>query len=459
MTQHTSLDTPLLDPVGVGPDHLARAHSRLALLAAAVSGLLRSERPRDYVRELYDALVDDLGIDAYFNFLVDSQDGRTRLRLDSFAGVPDHVAAGFEWLDFGTAVCGMVAAERRERIVPDVQSSTEPVTELIRSLGITAYASFPLMAGDGLVGTLSFGRRDRASFEPQELELLRVLADHVAVAIDRASSHEAERAARRAAEQASAAKSQFLSTMTHELRTPLTAIIGLADLVESDLAGPTTDRQKLHLERIQKAAWHLVTLIDQILDFSRADAGKIGVDSEAVDLAGLADDIVGVMAGEAELKGLRLGLTAPEPVAIRSDGGKIRQILTNLVGNAVRYTSTGSVHVDVEHDDHWVRCRVRDTGPGIPADSLEAIFEPFVQGPGEHTRIGGGTGLGLAVSRRLARLLGGDVDVESTLGDGSSFTLKLPRNGQPHPAGDRGGDGADGASPGRELPTTALLPR
>jgi signal transduction histidine kinase len=431
MTNTTSLDTSLLAPADAGPDELAAAHARLALLASAVSGLLRSDRPRDYVRELYDALVERMGVDAYFNFLVEPDDGRERLRLDSYAGVPGDVARGFEWLDFGSAVCGMVAEERRERIVEDVQRSTEPVTALIRSLGITAYASFPLIAGDALVGTLSFGRRGATSFDADELALLRVLADHVAVAIDRASSHEAERAARRAAERASEAKGQFLSTMTHELRTPLTAIIGLADLVESDLAGPTNDRQKLHLERIQRAAWHLVAIIDQILDFSRAEAGKLVALSEDVELAAIARDVVGVMAGEAELKGLLLGVDAPEPAAIRSDGGKVRQILTNLVGNAVRYTTTGSVHVAVESDDRWVRCEVRDTGPGIPADSLESIFEPFVQVDGDHTRTNGGTGLGLAVSRRLARLLGGDVEVESRVGEGSTFTLRLPRRGDP----------------------------
>jgi signal transduction histidine kinase len=428
MTKPMSLDTSLLDAADAGPAELARAHARLALLAGAVSGLLRSERPRDYVRDLYDDLVDEVGVDAYFNFLVERDGERARLRLDSYAGVPDDVARSFEWLDFGSAVCGMVAAERRERIVEDVQRSADPVTGLIRSLGITAYASFPLLAGDALVGTLSFGRRGATSFEPDELELLRVLADHVAVAIERAGSHEAERAARRAAEQASAAKSQFLSTMTHELRTPLTAIIGLADLVASRLAGPENERQRLHLERVQQAAWHLVTIIDQILDFCRSEAGKLEVETEDVELAAIAGDVVGVMAGEAEMKNLTLAVDASGPLAIRSDAGKIRQILTNLVGNAVRYTRAGSIRVSLEGDGRWVRCHVRDTGPGIPADSSEAIFEPFVQVDPDPSRTEGGTGLGLAVSRRLARRLGGDVDVESRVGEGSTFTLRLPRS-------------------------------
>jgi signal transduction histidine kinase len=419
------------DPGGLsgaaGSAELVRANRHLALLAEAASGLLRSEEPRVYVRQLYESLSEPLGLAAYFNFLVAAGNGAPRLRLDSYAGVPEEVARGFEWLEFGRAVCGVVAEERQARVIEDVQRSTDPLTELIRSLGITAYASFPLIADDVLVGTLSFGRRGDASFEADEVELLRVISGQVAVALDRAASHEAERKARAAAEHANEAKGQFLSSMTHDLRTPLTAIVGLSEVIQAGAAGPVTPEQGRHLGRINTAAWHLAAILDQILSFSRSEAGKLSVHRTDADLAALADEVVDVLTGEAELHGLELGVIGTAgPVVVHTDAGKVRQILTNLVGNAIRYTDTGSVELSLEVAVGWVLCRVRDTGRGIAPDSLEDIFEPFVQIDGNGSASEGGTGLGLAVSRRLARLLGGEVEVESTLGEGSTFTLRLP---------------------------------
>jgi signal transduction histidine kinase len=433
-SMHTSSPSSPLFPgdpgfvsTGAASGELVRANRHLALLAEAASGLLRSAEPRAYVRQLYDSLSEPLGLAAYFNFLVDGGNGVPRLRLDSHAGVPEEVARGFEWLEYGSAVCGVVAEERRARVIGDVQRSADPLTELIRSLGITAYASYPLMADGELVGTLSFARRGRTSFDEDEVELLRVISDQVAVAIERAAGHEAERQARAAAERASEVKGQFLSSMTHDLRTPLTAIVGLAEVIQGGGAGPVTPEQRRHLGRINKAAWHLVAILDEILSFSRSEAGKLSVHRSDVDLNALADEVVEVLAGEAELKELELRVVAAAgPMVVHTDAGKVRQILTNLVGNAIRYTDAGRVEVAVEPAGGWVLCRVRDTGRGIAADSLDAIFEPFVQIDGNGSVSDGGIGLGLAVSRRLARLLGGDVEVESTPGEGSTFTVRLP---------------------------------
>jgi signal transduction histidine kinase len=410
-----------------GADQLGRANRRLALLADATSGLLRTDDPGEYVRQVYDALEDHLDLAAYFNFLVDAHAEGPRLRLDSYAGVPAEVARGFEWLAFGSAVCGVVAEERRARIIDDVQRSTDPVTALIRSLGITAYASFPLIADDRLVGTLSFGLRGAPAFQADDLGLLRAIADQVAVAIDRAETRAAEHQARRAAERASAAQGQLLSTMTHELRTPLTAIVGLAELMQGESTGPVTDRQARHLERIKTAAWHVVSLIDEVLAYFRSDAGRLEVQDEEVDASGLASEVLGVLAGKAEMKGLELRMAGPARAAIvRTDPGKVRQVLTNLVGNAIRYTDDGVVELAVEAADDWILYRVRDTGRGIAEESFEHIFEPFVQLADAGPASRGGTGLGLAVSRRLARRLGGDVHVDSEVGRGSTFTLRLP---------------------------------
>ena len=236
------------------------------------------------------------------------------------------------------------------------------------------------------------------------------------------------RQAKEAAERSSDVKSQFLSTISHELRTPLTAVIGFSELMETEVVGPLNPRQKEHLSRIKISAWHLVTIIDEILTFTRAEAGKEEVHVTQVDVAAIAREVVGMLAAEADSAGLALRLEGAEGrVVVRTDGGKVRQILVNLLGNALRYTEDGGIDVTLEEDTAGPTLRVRDTGSGIPTDRLEDIFEPFVQVDGSTTRSRGGTGLGLAICRRLARLLGGDIGVESTPGVGSTFTLRLPR--------------------------------
>jgi PAS domain S-box-containing protein len=233
--------------------------------------------------------------------------------------------------------------------------------------------------------------------------------------------------ARDAAEAASRAKSQFLAVISHELRTPLTAVIGYSDLLETGVLGELHEAQKQPLSRIRHSAWHLVELIDEILTFSRAEAGKEQVRLQETDAADVVGAVVSLLEPEASRRGVRLSAHVLTPVRIITDSGKLRQIVMNLVGNAVKFTDQGEVSVLLETGDSGsVTVRVRDTGRGIPQDQLEHIFEPFTQCDQEHTREKGGAGLGLAVSRRLARLLGGDVQVESLPGIGSTFSLTLP---------------------------------
>ena len=241
-------------------------------------------------------------------------------------------------------------------------------------------------------------------------------------------AEETLRLAKEAAERASMVKSQFLSTMSHELRTPLNAVIGLTELMQAGLVGELTTAQKGHLARILGSAWHLVEIIEEILSFTRSEAGKEDVRITDVDLAALARGVVDMLGHEAERLGLELHLHgADRALHVETDGGKVRQVLTNLVGNALKYTESGRVEVTLVVLDHVVRLEVSDTGLGIPENRLEDIFDPFVQVDSSNTRARGGTGLGLAISRRLARLVGGDVGVRSALGEGSTFTLRLPR--------------------------------
>jgi two-component system, chemotaxis family, CheB/CheR fusion protein len=242
---------------------------------------------------------------------------------------------------------------------------------------------------------------------------------------ERAEAERATRVARDAAEKASAAKSQFLGVISHELRTPLTAVIGLSDLMRSGVVGELNPKQTDYIERIRLSSWHLVAIIDEILTYTRSEAGKQDVRLAHVDVAEIVREVTGMLS--ADTRGLELVVEgAAEPVVVTSDGGKLRQIVTNLVGNALKYTDSGSVRVVVEHDDEQLSVRVEDTGPGIPEEWQEEVFQAFVQVDSSSTRDRGGTGLGLAVARRLAQLLGGDVHLVSEPGDGCTFELRLP---------------------------------
>ncbi|HZG44511.1 MAG TPA: HAMP domain-containing sensor histidine kinase, partial [Longimicrobium sp.] len=265
-----------------------------------------------------------------------------------------------------------------------------------------------------------------------ELNAQRETAQELARRLERTNEQlrwaleEAQEALRRA-EAADNAKGDFLATMSHELRTPLNAIIGYGQLLEEGLFGPVTDQQKTQLRRIHGSADHLRGLVDEVLTLSRVDAGHENVSTGDVDVAEAVHDAAGMTAPQAAEKGLRFTVVPPaDGLAIRTDAGKLRQVLLNLLSNAIKFTDTGEVVLEAREEDGGVVFVVRDTGIGISHENLSRIFDPFWQVEQSHTRTYGGSGLGLAVSRRLARLLGGEVTAASTPGQGSTFTLRLP---------------------------------
>ena len=234
--------------------------------------------------------------------------------------------------------------------------------------------------------------------------------------------------ARRLADEANAAKSHFLATMSHELRTPLNAIAGYVDLLELGVRGPVTADQRLDLVRIKRSQKALLRLVEDVLNFAKIEAGRLEYHYEAVRVGELLDGLETFIAPKLREKGLSYSLDPCEvEVVITIDRAKVEQILLNLLSNAIKFTDAGSVHLSCHSDDSLVRFHVRDTGRGIPTEDLDTIFEPFVQGETTLAKRMEGTGLGLSISRKLARDMGGDVFVQSTIGEGSTFTVVLPR--------------------------------
>ena len=244
----------------------------------------------------------------------------------------------------------------------------------------------------------------------------------------RALEHAA--AARDEAERANRAKNDFLAVMSHELRTPLNAIMGYGSLLRDGIPDPATPGQRQQLERIGASAKHLLALIDEVLTLSRLDLGRERITPERVGIATLCEEAAAMMEPEASRKGLALTLHLPDPVyTMTTDAGKLRQALVNLIGNAVKFTDRGEVQVRAWGEDMGsvVVFEIEDTGLGISAEHLPLVFDAFWQVDQAPTRRVGGTGLGLHVTRRLVRLLGGDVVARSVLGEGSCFTIRVPR--------------------------------
>jgi signal transduction histidine kinase len=267
----------------------------------------------------------------------------------------------------------------------------------------------------------------RRRFDDRDRVLIEDLAQRVAMAVDNARLHEGERRARSEAEAANQAKSDFLAVMSHELRTPLTAVVGYTELLADEVVGPVNETQRDHLSRVRASSEHLLMLIEDILSFARIEAGREQVHIEEFGLAALLEQAAAIVRPLAEKKNLAFNLGGRDSRAVmRSDPQKVRQIIINLLANAVKFTTTGGVRLMAHVADSRVEFEVSDTGPGIALQHLDRVFDAFWQVDQRITRKAGGTGLGLSVARQLARLLGGDVSVRSTIGEGSVFRVELP---------------------------------
>jgi len=236
--------------------------------------------------------------------------------------------------------------------------------------------------------------------------------------------------ARREAETANRGKSEFLAVMSHELRTPLNAIGGYAELMEMGIRGPVTPAQREDLHRIQVSQRHLLGLINEVLNYAKVETGTVRYDLAAVRVRDVLASAEALVAPQTSAKELTLTIgTCPPDLSVRADAEKLRQILVNLLSNALKFTERGGrIALECVPSPRMVEITVRDSGIGIPTEQLERIFEPFVQVRADLTRTAEGTGLGLAISRDLARGMGGELVVSSAMGQGSTFTLSLPRS-------------------------------
>ncbi len=404
-----------------------RAVGRAARLQRVSASLARAVTREEVARCCLEEGADALGAVTGMMALLDPADGALHV-VHVVGAARRHVDAAVA-LPLSTAlpICVAVREARPVFTATEREPQPQPLLDAVRrDAGADVFVALPLISQGEVRGGIELALPRGRSLDADERAFALTLASQCVQALERARLYAAERKARAVAEAASRAKSEFLAVMSHELRTPLTTVIGYADLLLSEVWGTMGERQKEHLLHVKTSAWHLVTIIDDILAYSQVEAGRAEFRFGVVDVTALAAESLALFEPEAEQKGLLLrALLPPEGVGAETDAGKLRQILLNLLGNAVKFTDRGEVALELEAGDP-LRIRVRDTGPGIAAEHLERIFEPFTQADQSSTRAKGGIGLGLAVSRTLAHRLGGTLTVESAPGAGTTFHLSLP---------------------------------
>jgi signal transduction histidine kinase len=350
----------------------------------------------------------------------------------------------------GNAICGLSLDRARQRRMhladssaqaptqpfyyPDLQAGGGDRADLATQGDIRSMLAIPLFRGKQHLGSLNlYSIGQPRHFDEEDLELAQLLANQIAVAIDNAYLLHALEVHAQELAQANRLKSEFLANISHELRTPMNSIIGFTEVILSGLYGPLTEKQADRLQTVCRNAYNLLAMINDLIDVSRVEAGRLEMTFETVYMRQELEGIIASHKAEASAKGLTLLMDLAEDLPpVRGDAGRVQQVLDNLLSNAIKFTETGHISLKAYAHQHqgraWVRCAVQDTGIGIAPQHQATIFDEFRQADGSATRKYGGTGLGLAITSKLIEMMGGRIWVESegVTGKGSTFTFELP---------------------------------
>jgi GAF domain-containing protein len=350
--------------------------------------------------------------------------------LGETAGLDNEVIARFRELDISARGTGLgeAIATRQPLQIPDLtKRPSNPLRDAAFEAGLRAALIVPLLGSEGPLGALVLQRRQPGDFSAAVVSLMQAFADQSTIALENARLFEEIARKSRELEVASQHKSQFVANMSHELRTPLAAILGYAELIQEGFYGPQPEKSLDALTRIRSNGKHLLGLINTVLDIAKIESGQFSLNMAEYAIDSVVETVRSATESLAQNKKLefKTDVATPLPIGI-GDEQRLTQVLLNLVGNAIKFTDAGEVCVAAGAANGHFTVSVSDTGPGIPAEECERIFEKFRQVDSSNTRAKGGTGLGLAIAREIVQMHGGRIWVESTLGQGSTFHMQLP---------------------------------
>jgi signal transduction histidine kinase len=353
-----------------------------------------------------------------------------RFELGETTGLDDDVIARFRKLDIAAGQTGLgeaIAAGKPLQIADITKRPSNALRDAAIEAGLRAALIVPLLSSEGSLGALVLQRRQPGEFPPQVVSLMQSFADQSAIALENARLFNEIAQKSRELEIASQHKSQFVANMSHELRTPLAAILGYAELIQEGFYDPQGPKSLDALTRIRSNGKHLLGLINTVLDIAKIESGQFTLNITEYAIESVVETVRAATESLAQNKNLTLTTSVEEslPVGL-GDEQRLTQVLLNLVGNAIKFTDAGEVSIAAGARNGHFAVSVTDTGPGIPLDQQDRIFEQFHQVDSSNTKAKGGTGLGLAIARQIVAMHGGRIWVESTLGEGSNFQMELP---------------------------------
>lgn len=399
-------------------EQIRKQNERLRLLSEAAVHLLTADEPQAMMRGLFLKIAPHFGLDTYFNFMV--SEAGDALRLESCTGIPDGSSNSITRLEFGQAICGTVAVCRQPIVASRIQELDDPKAQLVKSFGLRCYACHPLLAGDRLLGTLSFASRTKDEFAPDEIDFLRTVSHYVGAAYERLWLIRQLRETDRR-------KDEFLATLAHELRNPLAPVRNAVQILR--LKGPAAPELEWCREVIDRQMAQMTHLIDDLLDVSRITRNKLELRKGRVHLEGVVQGAIETSRPLIETMSHQLVVSLPtQPVLLDADVTRLAQAFSNLLHNAAKYTERGGqIWLRAERQGSDVVVTVQDTGVGIPGDQLPRIFEIFAQVDRSLERSQGGLGIGLTLVKQIVEMHGGSVQARSDgAGKGSEFIVRLP---------------------------------
>jgi signal transduction histidine kinase len=412
-----------------------RAEIRLDLLVEAASQLLKSREPQYVVDALCQKVMSFLECDVFFNFLIDEAAGG-KLRLNAWGGIPEQDAKAIEWLEPGVAVCGCAAKEGNRIIAEDIQRSEDPRTDLVRGMGVQAYACHPLKVQDRVLGTLSFGTRSRPRFKEDELALMKAVADMVAIAMERKRARQELQRINADLEQRVAERTQtlrelaeqlnaFCYTLAHDLRAPLRTQLSFARMLLIDYGDKLGETGKDWAGRVVQAAERQSNIIQDLL--AHITVSRTDLPLGPVELTASVEHAQADLKLELEQKDASVQCEGLNGLRVLANASSLHLIVLNLLTNAVKFVAPGQkpeVRVWAEPRGGFVRLCVQDNGIGISRQDVAKLFGPFqrLNRSSDYP----GTGLGLAIVKKATERMGGRVGIESEPGQGSRFWVELP---------------------------------